>query len=73
MSKNPKIDKIVNIVEENLHLFRMSSGIPMKFSGKMSLMMLLRVTKNQDSTLSLKNMFSEKSKGGLPALPRQPF
>ena len=73
MSKNPKIDKIINIVEENLQLFGMSSGIPMKFSGKMSLMMLLRVTRNQDSTLSLKNMFSEKSKGGPPALPRQPF
>ena len=36
----------------------------MKFSGKVSLIIILKATKNQDSTLFLKNTFLEKPQGG---------
>ena len=36
----------------------------MKFSGKMYLMIILKVTKNQGFTLSLKDTFFEKPQGG---------
>ena len=47
----------------------------MKFSGKMYLMMILKVTKNQGFTLSLEDTFFEKPQEGraklspLPPLP----
>ena len=44
----------------------------MKFSGKMCLMIILKVTKNQGFTLSLEDIFFEKPQGGqidLPPLP----
>ena len=53
--------KIVNIEEENLHISWKSWEISMKFSGKM---WLIKVTKNQGFTLSLKNTFLEKSLEG---------
>ena len=59
MSKNPKFDEIVNIDEENIHIFRTTSGISMKFSGEMCRTML-RVTKKQDFTLSLEDTVLEK-------------
>ena len=40
----------------------------MKFSGKMSLMIILKVTKNQGFTLSLGDIFSQKPQGGSAVL-----
>ena len=69
MSKNPenrwKLMKIANIDREILHNFLTIWGNSMKFSGKMWLMIILRVTKNQGFTLSLKDTFFEKPQGGL--------
>ena len=46
----------------------------MKYSGKIGLMIILKVTKNQGFTLSLEDAFLEKLKGGqadpLPQLLR---
>ena len=36
----------------------------MKFSGKMCLMIILKVTKNQDFTISVENTILEKTKEG---------
>ena len=58
-----KPEKLMNIVEievENLQIFWTSCEIPMKFSRKMLLTIIIKVTKNQDSSLSLKNTFSWK-------------
>ena len=38
--------KIVNIDEENLHISWTTRGMSKKFSGKMYLMVILKVTKN---------------------------
>ena len=55
MSKNPKnrwkLMKIAKIDREFFHIFWMTKGILMKFSGKMWLMTILKVTKNQGFTL----------------------
>ena len=48
--------KIVNIDGENLHIFLMK--------GKMCLMIILKVTKKQDFTLSLEDTVLEKPHGG---------
>ena len=40
----------------------------MKFSGKMSLMIILKVTKNQGFTLSLGDIFSQKPQEGSAVL-----
>ena len=49
----------------------------MKFSGKMCLVIILKVTKNQDFTFSLENTFFEKPYGGeggqIDPLPPTPF
>ena len=37
----------------------------MKFSGKMRLMIILKVTKNQDLTLSIQDAFLKKRKEGV--------
>ena len=37
----------------------------MKFSGKMCLMIILKVTENQDFTLSLEDKFFEKPQGSI--------
>ena len=59
MSENPnKLRKIVNTEKEN-RIFWTSWKNSIKFSGKMWLMMRLKVTKNQDFTLSLENTFLE--------------
>ena len=41
----------------------------MKFSGKMCLMIILKVTKNQGLTLSLEDTFIEKRQGGQIEIP----
>ena len=65
MSKNPKnwgkLMKIANIDREFLHIFWTTWGNSMKFSGKMCLEIILKVTKNQCFTLSLAEIFFEKS------------
>ena len=74
MSKNPKFDEIVNIDEENIHIFRTTSGISMKFSGKMCRTIMLRVTKKQDFTLSLEIQFwKNRRRSNCPLPPSQTF
>ena len=41
----------------------------MKFSGKMCLKIMLKVTKNQGFTLSVENCFCEKPQGGVKLTP----
>ena len=45
----------------------------MKFGGKMSLMIILKVTKKQGFTLSLGNTFFEKPQGGVKLIFAQAF
>ena len=47
--------KIINIDKENVHIFQSTRGISMKFSGKMRLMIILKVIKKQGFTLSVEN------------------
>ena len=76
MSKNLKnwwkLMKIANIDREILHNFWTTWGISMKFSGKMWLMIILKVTKNQGFTLSLEDAFFEKTQGGSNWYPPSP-
>ena len=58
--KPKKLVNVVNIEEENLHIFWTSWEIPLKFSGKTWLMIILKVTKEQISTNSPKNIFLEE-------------
>ena len=53
--KKKKLVKLVNIEEDNIHIFRGTWGILMKFSGKMCLMIILKVRENKDFTLSVEN------------------
>ena len=55
--------KIADIDSEFLHNVWTAWGISMKFSGKMWLMIILKVTKKQGSTLPLEDTFFEKSHG----------
>ena len=78
MSKNPENRlnsmKIANIDREILHNFWPIWGISMKFSEKMWLMIILKVTKEQGLTLSLEDTFFEKPQGGGQIdPPSQPF
>ena len=56
--------KIANIDREILHIFWTTWGMSMTFLGKMSLMTVLKVNKNQGLTLSLEDKFFEKPQGG---------
>ena len=55
--------KIANIDTESLHILWTTSKMSMKFSEKMWLMIILKVTENQDCTLSSKDTFLEKPQG----------
>ena len=57
--------KIANTDRESFHIFWKTSGISMKFSRKMWLMIILKVIKNQDFTLFLEDtfLFLEKPRG----------
>ena len=55
-----KLMKIANIDREILHIFWATWEISMKFSGKMWLTIVLKVTKNQGFTPSLVYTFFEK-------------
>ena len=54
---------IVNSDEEKLHIFRVTWGISMKFSGKLCLMIIFKVTKKQGRILTLEIQFSKKHRG----------
>ena len=56
--------KISNIDRKILHNFWTTWGISMKFSGKLCLIIMLKVTKNQGVILSLEDAFFEKPQGG---------
>ena len=66
MLENPKkwwkLIKTSNIDREVFHIFWTTWGISMKFSGKMWLMIILKVTKSH--TLSFEHTFFEKPQGG---------
>ena len=51
--KSEKLMKIVNIDGENLYIFWTAWGISMKFSGKMWLAIILKVTKKTKVSPSL--------------------
>ena len=53
--------KIANVDREILRIFWTTWGIPMKFSGKMWLMITLKLTKNQGFALSLEDTIFEKN------------
>ena len=55
--------KLVNIDEGNLHNFRTTRGISMKFSGKMRLMTISKVAKIRTLPLSRKQSFVETAIG----------
>ena len=62
MSKNPKTQwKFMKNLF--LHIFWTTWGNSMKFSGKMCLKIILKVTKNQGFTLSLEETFFKKPQG----------
>ena len=63
--KNPKqMMKIVDIDKENLSIFKTTWEIPMKFSEKVYLMIILKVAENQGFSHSLENKVLVKPKGG---------
>ena len=60
--KSKKLMKVVNIEEENLHINTTSWKISIKFSEKMwHMAIILKVTKKQGFTLSMKNTFRWKT------------
>ena len=64
MSKNPKNWwKLANIDREFFHIFWMTWGNSIKFSGKMCLKIILKVTEKQGFTLSLEDTFFGKPQG----------
>ena len=68
MSKNLKnwwkSMKIANIDREIPHIFWMTWGMSLKFSEKMYLMIILKVTKKQGFPLYLEDTFFKKPQGG---------
>ena len=62
--------KIADIDREILYNSRTTSGISMKCSGKMQLMIILKVTKNQGFTLSLKDTFFGKPQRSVKLTPQ---
>ena len=68
MSKNPKnlwkLIKIAHIDTVNLHVFWMPWGISKKFSEKMCLMIILKVTKKHGFALSLEDIFRKTTGAG---------
>ena len=55
--------KMFNIEVEDLYISWMTWGISVEFSGKIWLIITLKVTKNQGFTLSLENKFWKKTTG----------
>ena len=77
MSKIPKnllkLMKIANFNREVLHIFWTTWGNSMKFSGKMRLIIILKVTKNLAFNLSLENSFYKKPQGRQEHFPLAVF
>ena len=70
VKKSKKLIKIVNIEEERLHILRMNWGISMMSSGKMSLMIILKVAKKQGiHPFSEKYIFEKNKEGGVKLTP----
>ena len=65
--------KLANIDEENLHIFRKTWRISMNFSGKICLIIILRLIKNQSFTHRLENTVLEKPQGGCALLLEETF
>ena len=65
VKKSKKFMKIVKIDEENLQIFQTTRGISMKFSGKMCLMIIVKIKKNQGLSLSEKYSFGVLNSLGL--------
>ena len=63
VKKYKKLMETVNTGKENLHIFRTTYEILMKFSEKMCLTIILKVKKKQGFTPSLVNTVSEKPQG----------
>ena len=64
VKKSKQLMKLANIDKENLHIFQTTWGSSMKFSGKMCLVIILKVTKKQGFTTSLENTVLKKPQGG---------
>ena len=64
VKKSKKSTKVVNIEGKNIHIFWTTWGISTKFSGKMWLMIILKVSKNPGFTLSLKHIFEKATGNG---------
>ena len=64
LKKSKKLMKIVDNDGENLHIFGTTWEISIKFSEKMWLMIILKVTKKQAFTRSLEDTFFKKPQGG---------
>ena len=56
--------KIANIDREILYNFWTTWGTSIKFSGKMCLIIILKVTKHQDLTLCLEDIIFKKPQRG---------
>ena len=63
VKKFEKLAKIAKI-KENLHIFWKTRWILLKFSGKINLVIISKVTENKSFTLSLEKIISEKRQGG---------
>ena len=55
--------KIVNIDKDNFEIFEMIWKISVKFSGKIGLMIIIKVTRDQDFALFPGNAVLEKQQG----------
>ena len=64
VKKSKKLIKLVNIEEGNFHISGTTSGISIKFSGRMCLLTILKVTKNRALPLSRKYSFRKITMGG---------
>ena len=64
VKKSKQLMKLANIDKENLYIFQTTWGSSMKFSGKMCLVIILKVTKKQGFTPSLENTVLKKPQGG---------
>ena len=64
VKKSKNLMTVVNIDKENLHIFQTARGTSMKFSGKMCLIIMLKVTKNLGFALSLEYTLLEIHMGG---------
>ena len=65
--------KLANMNKGNLYISWTTRGISMKVSGKMCLMIVLKVTEKQGFTPSLESTVLEKPQGRVKLTSSQPF